>query len=903
MSILTNYTLRCLRKNRVRTLVTVIGIILSVALFTAVAEGAYSGQQYLVDVSIAENGAYHGFYEELRDEDLSELRAQPEVTQVETLANVGWALVGDTNRAEPYLRIASMSEGFPELVAVRLKEGRMPENSQELLISDMLPATGASFRVGDRVELTVGRRVTQEGLPLGDYNEYMGEGERLADAHREAYTVVGVYDRFSSDIENYALPGSLALTVGAEGANYKTFFTLESIGNVVKFLDAHPYGGIPQYNRDLRMFSGYSEDENLASVLYGLAAILFVLIFFGSVALIYNSFSISVSERTKQFGLLKSIGATNRQMRRAVLTEALLLCVVGIPLGLLMGCGGIGLTLRYLQDAFTQIVNIDGAEGVTIRLVPYVPALLAAAGIGLLTALVSAWLPARRATRLSPISAIRQSADVKIRAGKVRVSRLTGKLFGFSGTLAAKNFKRSRRQYRSTVISLFLSIVLFISAYSFSGFLRKNVAGNVSEAVPDVLVSIVDAEAFPAEPDWPAMLRQMKALEEVEDGDWAILEPCSSVISPEALNKDIFELTGGPELQSIYFSVFYVPEETYAALCAEVGVDPASGQAVAYTDGTVVVEDEQAGSYRTHVSLLRPEALPISVTLYGENLLDFSEYQIQTVECDEAGKPWRYGCIPPDIILSPEEGFDPNDMVYFLAEDVQTRSEVVIGGLLKELPLASASGNASLYLPLSQKPAAKELDLPLQSDSHVRFFLKAAKHAEACEKVREYLLSLEPEDQLSSFHVWDNRANKETTHAALLILDVFTFGFIILISLIAAANVFNTISTNVALRRREFATLKSVGMGDRAFGRMMRFECLLYGGKALLFGLPVAVGISYLIWKVVNQSFRYDAFRLPWTAMAIAAGSVFLVVFATMLYATGKIRKDNPIDALKTETL
>ena len=149
---------------------------------------------------------------------------------------------------------------------------------------------------------------------------------------------------------------------------------------------------------------------------------------------------------------------------------------------------------------------------------------------------------------------------------------------------------------------------------------------------------------------------------------------------------------------------------------------------------------------------------------------------------------------------------------------------------------------------------------------------------------------------------YDAREGEEGNMAFLLVLNVFTFGFIILISLIAAANVFNTISTNVALRRREFATLKSVGMGDRAFGRMMRFECLLYGSKALLWGLPVSIGVSWLIWKAVNNAF-IAPYRLPWTAMAIAAGSVFLVVFATMLYATGKIKKDNPIDALKQETL
>lgn len=911
MSILTSYTRRCLKQNKVRTLVTIIGIILSVSLFTAVAEGAVSGQQYLIDVELAENGSYHGYYEGLSDAELAELKAQPELTAIATLTDVGWALVGDASRDEPYLRIASMSAGFPDLVTLRIKEGRMPQNAQELLIADNSYVTGAELRVGDQLRLTVGRRVTTDGLPLGDYYGYMGEEETLTDTREQSYTVVGVYDRFSNDVYNYAVPGSLALTAGAAGPNYKTFFALEDIGDVVTFLNLHPYGENPQYNEDLRMFSGYSEDENLSAVLYGLAAILFSLIFLGSVALVYNSFSISVNERTKQFGLLKSVGATNRQIRRMVLTEALLLCIVGIPLGLLAGCGGIGLTLRLLRSSFATIVNIDGAENVAIHLKLHLPALLIAAGIGLIAALVSAWIPARRAARLSPIAAIRQSKDVKIRAKELRVSRLTGKLFGFPGTLAAKNFKRSRKQYRSTVISLFLSIVLFISAFSFSSILRKNVGENVSEQAADVLVSIVEEDAFPADVDWPTMLRQILALEAVEDGTWAIFENSGANIPAQALNSELFSLPGAPDPNSIKFQVFYVPEDYYAFLCREAGVDPAGGQAVAYTDGTLVIDDADLGSYRTHVSLLREEALPVSVTLFGQNLLEYSEYLIQEIEYDEAGNPCRYACLSPYDIISPEDDpgaaqEDPrtDELVWFPAEEVQTHSEIVLGGLLREPPLVSFSGGVAIYLPLSQKPAPIESDLALLGlDSGVRFFLKASRHAEARDQVDEYLTAFCTSNQWADFHVTDKRADNETTHAALLILDVFTFGFIILISLIAAANVFNTISTNVALRRREFATLKSVGMGDRAFGRMMRFECLLYGGKSLLFGLPISVGISWLIWKVVSQGFRYGGFSLPWTAMAIASGSVFLVVFSTMLYAARKIKKDNPMDALKTETL
>lgn len=904
MNILTSYTLRCLKQNRVRTLVTLIGIILSVALFTAVAEGAYSGQQYLIRVTTAENGSYHGVYEGLSDRELEALKAEPSLTRLSTLTDVGWALVGDPARSEPYLRIVSMSAGFPDLVSVRLKEGRMPQNEHELLISDMAGATGATFFTGDTLQLQVGKRVSSYGDILTEHNPYMQSEERLTELREQEYTVVGVYDRFSYDIESSSMPGALALTVGVEGPNSMAFFTLADMGDTADFLEAHPYGSSHWYNRELLMFSGYTENENLVTVLYGLTAILFALIFFGSVALIYNSFSISVSERTKQFGLLKSIGTTDRQIRRTVLTEALLLCVVGIPLGLLVGCGGIGLTLRFLQSAFQEIVNIDGAEGVTIQLALDWPALALAAGIGLLTALISAWIPARRAARLAPIAAIRQSADVKIRAGKVKVSSLTGKLFGFPGTLAAKNFKRSRKQYRSTVISLFMSIVLFISAFSFSEALRGNVADNLSEESADVVAALIDPSQFPADLDYDAMLRQMTELEQVEEGAWAYFENCSSSLPKEAISQPLLELAEAPELQSIYFNVFFVPDAYYAALCREAGVDPASGQGLAYADSSLLIETGRNSSYRQHFSLLRREALPVSVTLFGRNLLDYSEYLIESIETDESGAPIRYGCRLPDNVISPDADDQAGELIYFRADEVQTRFDAVIGGLLEEPPLVFYNDGApALYLPLSQKPAPLESKLAQGQDSGLRFYLKATNHAIARDKLSEYLDGLCVDVNRGYFHVQDNRANSESTHALLLVLDVFTFGFIILISLIAAANVFNTISTNVALRRREFATLKSVGMGNRAFGRMMRFECLLYGAKALLWGLPVSLSVSYLIWRVVDQGFRSGGFRLPWTAMGIAAGSVFLVVFATMFYATWKIRRDNPIDALKQETL
>lgn len=139
----------------------------------------------------------------------------------------------------------------------------------------------------------------------------------------------------------------------------------------------------------------------------------------------------------------------------------------------------------------------------------------------------------------------------------------------------------------------------------------------------------------------------------------------------------------------------------------------------------------------------------------------------------------------------------------------------------------------------------------------------------------------------------------EESRNYIFIANVFAYTFIIMISLIAAANVFNTISTNIKLRRRELAMLRSVGMPDRDFNKMMRFECAFYGIRALLFGIPISILSSWLICKgMLSDDIR---FVLPWGSIGISVISVLLVIFVTMMYAVSKMKKENIIDALRDD--
>ena len=178
------------------------------------------------------------------------------------------------------------------------------------------------------------------------------------------------------------------------------------------------------------------------------------------------------------------------------------------------------------------------------------------------------------------------------------------------------------------------------------------------------------------------------------------------------------------------------------------------------------------------------------------------------------------------------------------------------------------------------------------------FGIKAKEHEKAFNELKRLIT----EEKLSYSTITDYAADRNTSRMIVTVVNVFSYGFIILISLIALANVFNTISTSIMLRRREFAMLRSIGLSKKGFSRMMNYECLIYGARSLMFRLPVALLMTYLIWKVTSQAFE-TSFYIPARGVIIAVASVFIVVFATMLYATKRIKSENTIDALRNENL
>ena len=943
MNILHRVTQRLLRKNPTRTWVTIIGITLSMALFVAVLEGAYSGLMFLLNMEGTTDGYYQAYYYGLDETQAKQAAEQSAVKDSTTWQLVGYEAVESLEENRRPICVDAIGEDPNGLLAVKLFDGRMPQSENELLLPYSYYISGdlitkeireiAHAAIGTELTLPLGLRTDKEGKPLTEGDYYLGiHDEIVTDVTEHSYTIVGVYQDFDTFIERdrgfYR-----ALTVGQGIGEYRVFFTLKlptfyNIFAKTQTVSKH----LAKHSSILRYYG--ASDNTLVVALYGIAGVLVALVAFGSISLIYNSFSISVAERTRQFGILRSIGATTKQIRSMVRYEAFVLGLAGTVIGAIVGLVGIGITLWGISPMLSRMLSSESVQtGVQMQLVFNPFMLLLSAIVCLLTTLISASIPAKRAVRINAIDAIRQTNDMHISPREVRVSRLTGKLFGFEGMMASKSFKRNRKRYRATVLSLFLSIVLFVSASSLTSYLKDS----VNAAVGDTNKVDVCVYSYDDGMDTDKVFTMLREAETVTAGTYS-----ASILLP--LTLDMMDLTEsykslqefGPERTTVQLdkSVQFVDDETFRSIAKSNGYKPdmfftGDPQGLIINQSTDRVYVDGKAVYKT-TELVDTKAFPVLVTAkddchekiegwvmlswdgilpnealkalgVGENetVLYDEEAFARLNRADESGNSPlgdalraydQTGTFDISILDPAKLRIVPESELYI------SYTLTVAGACVVNEPIVVSSGSILYpYSRLADVFAEETVEKVLRAPVYC---FRANDHTVASASLK----SLAEQAGMRAFTVHDLAESFEIERMLVTIVNIFAYGFIILISLIAVANVFNTISTNVLLRRREFAMLKSIGLSEKGFGRMLNYECVIYGLKGLLWGLPAAVLVTFLIWNIASNAVE-QGFYIPWHSVVIAVGSVFAVVFATMLYAKEKIRRDNPIDALKNETL
>jgi len=858
MNIFNKVTLQSMKKSRTRTIVTIVGVILSSAMITAVATFGVSLLNYLANGAAQKYGGWHVEFFDVPSSFVQERTHDEGVANTAAFENIGYAkLDGGKNPNKPYLFISGFSEEAFNTLPINLISGRLPENSGEILVSGSVAANGGvKFAVGDTLSLAVGSRM-HGNENLGQHDPYTSGSETLVPHDERTYTVVGICQR--PGFEESTAPGYTLITkadVQDQADSVSLFVTLNNPHVVHAYASSTAGAGTYVLNDNVLRFMGLSEDNVFNVFLYSVGGIVVAIIMIGSIFLIYNAFTISLNERTRQFGILSSVGATAKQLRNSVLFEGLCIGAVGIPIGVIVGIGSISLVISVVAGNFGNVMY----SNVPLTLTVSIPVIVVAAAVSMVTILISAYIPARKAAYTPVMESIRQTNEVKVESKAVKTSKLAQRIYGLEGTLALKNFKRNKKCYRSIVLSLGLSVVLFVSASAFVTDMKQAAERSVAITTYDIGFATQDMN----DSEMLLIYDKLKTSDGVYESSYQALMTYSCAAKASDLSDDYWENAGShapDKTVNLPMDIQFLDDSTYLNIinCLGLPAEDYTGPnekliAVAKMEGysNRVEEVDQISDLFTRSSLnftIAPETNGEPQMEPGRNVsMTFVEI------------------VPPDTLPIPGNSGSENPLFfrviapYSLKEKFETpHTQVAIKGL------TFRSKN------------------PTQSTAEMETIIQGAGIT-------------------ADYNLYNMYKMLDESRNYIFIANVFAYTFIIMISLIAVANVFNTISTNIKLRRRELAMLRSVGMSDRDFQKMMNFECAFYGMRALLFGLPIAAISSWLIYKgmLLGGTDNID-FVFPWGSMAISVFSVLFVVFVTMLYAISKIKKENIIDALRDD--
>ena len=497
MSILNKLTIKNLKLNKRRTIVTIIGIILSVALICAVASMVSSFRESLIRFEINRDGNFHYEFSNVDSNTLREIKNNRNFDKVYISKNIGYLKLNNSkNEDKPYAYLIAMDDIAMSNVSLNLIEGRFPTNDNEIVIPRHLKTNGrVDYKIGETITLDYGDRVSDEYI-LNQNNPFNKDDETFKIKDTKTFKIVGIIERPSTIIENYSAPGYTFITYLNESVysgEYNVYlrYTKDALKNryevTAKLLDIDPIK-YQKYMTDLsslteseidaveekivktpHIMNGYlislesmSLNDGTMKVLYMLATIVIIIIIVSSIFCIKNSFDISITEKTKQYGMFRSIGATSKQIKKNVLYEAFILGIIGIPLGILSG-----LFASYVLIKVCNYYLYGTLNGITLVFSTSFIAILISILLGSITIYFSALKSARRASKLSPIVAIRNSEDIKIKSKKLRTPKYIKSLFGVGGVISYKNLKRNKKKYRTTVISIVVSVSVFIGLYYF----------------------------------------------------------------------------------------------------------------------------------------------------------------------------------------------------------------------------------------------------------------------------------------------------------------------------------------------------------------------------------------------------------------------------------------------------
>lgn len=872
MNLLNKLTITNLKLNKKRIIVTIIGIILATALITAVAGMVTSFRQTLINWTIKTDGNYHYSFKNVPSEELKYIENNRSIENYYLTQGIGYAKLNESkNEYKPYLYVMSYNNGALKNAPIDLVEGRLPQNENELVISEHIITNGkVNYKIGQKISLEMGERLS-ENSKLDQQNPYNKDEEEFNFKFNKTYEIVGIMQRQKNNVEPYSAPGYTVITY-LDDSNIKENTNIYVLLNKNKLKDRYKVFAdilnIPEdlaeknvkgtitiekfdklnetakykfeINKDLLRFQALEFGDSILSTLYALSIIIISIIIVTSVFCIRNSFAISITEKMKQYGMLASVGATSKQIKKNVFYEALILSVIAIPIGVLCGMLAVCIVLKVISAILAESLN----GMIFVYSIPW-----AAIGISVILAMITIFLSARksakRAAKVSPIEAIRSNEDIKVKSKKLRSPKIIKKIFGVGGDIAYKNLKRNKKKYRTTVISIVVSVAIFIPTSTFINYAFKtsSMYYQYGEARYNLVVRVqkqnqVDNESINKIIELDgikeySIQRSVIASVDIKDVKY-------SSMGREYIGK--FEEEGGSTTTN--FSIYSVDKEEYNRYISKLGLkyDDVKDKAILINSAITYVENDKGKYINTKFEPYEYKVGDIiKVKLVGDGIED-KNTQIEIAKTTDK--------VPMGF-----EGRTSNGYLIVSNEWIEQNSNYLLNGI--ELYI---NCNNSDVLEENIRKIDKNLNIT-NIDSYIR-----------------------------------------EQKAMWIVIAIFLYGFITVISLIGVTNIFNTITTNMNLRSKEFANLKSIGMTTKEFNRMIRLESIFYGTKSLLIGIPIGTLLSYLMFKAFGESVDFG-FIFPVSGVSISIIAVFVLIISIMKYSLNKINKQNIIETIRKDNI
>lgn len=884
MKLLNKLTLKNLRLNKVRTAVTIIGIMLSAALITVVSGMALSGRQTMINGQTTWSGDYDVALDIIDNAVIETARNNRNVENAFYKERLGYARTKNADGETCNYSVLAMSENtYGNCFKIDLIKGKFPTNSGEAVVTKSFKTqNGKDVKIGDKITLDVGVLTDKDGNVLdeeGSHELLQKDFNKcnIIDTVKRTYTVTGIIERPKTSKLYDPSYLSMIYTVSDEKAPVEAIRTkhmnklyiaytpqsegdyLQNTADILGFKaddmsnvisdeispEDQQTSGINTYefNSILLSMKGYGGSEGTNVMIFSLAVIIIIIVMLASVFVIRNSFAISITEKTSMYGMLASVGATKRQIRRNVLFEGFILGLIGIPLGILLGLGVNAILIAILNSVLGDVLSGTSFVFVT----PAIP-IICAIVLSAVTIFCSSFFIALRASRIPPLVAIRGNKDIKVKNNKpYRTSKLTKKLFGVGGEIASKSLKRSRKKYRTTVISIVVSVAMFIAVSAFMDYGMTFTDHYYGNADYSYMVSGIDAN----------QAETIEKMPEIENYLTVGLQygyVSADVPVNECGENFLYDNADGTKSFGAEFLEF--EHDTFVKICRELELDynKVKGGVLVYSQ--VTPNNGESGNSSKPMKLFGKTA-PTKLTVYGN---------------DDNGNELIAGKLKVSSV------FDkiPESIEYVAGDGITLGESLIIG---EQGVISPQLGKHGCYITL---------------------YANTSDHTSLTNRIESMSGTGDSESGISIF---DYEENVRQFNAVMLIVGIFVYGFIGVISLIGLTNIFNTISTNMQLRSKEFASLKSIGMTKKEFNRMIRLESLMYGIKSLLIGIPLGVLGVFAIFSAFSNGNVPMSFVFPWKAILISIAAVIIVVWLIMKYSISKVNKQNIIETIRNDNI